>query len=425
MRKLLAAGAAILLSQYLFLQPVFAAKKAQSTSALLAAFQKHKEEDDRFAVRFMAEARHPGLAKNARVMSDFAIIYVKARWYGDALNISERAVALSPKDDYVLASRAWVLLKNKNPNAAMVPAKMAVSLKPNARNLAILAEVLQARGDVAQADAALAKARLADPNSLDMTASSARILIARLKSAEALAEVSKYVQAHPADLRGLILRSEITEIVGERKQCIADLTAVLKVQPKHSYALQKRAEAYQKNKDYARASADIRKLLPLESDTGVKIIANKTLAECQESLGNLEEAYKARAAMLVLAQKIFKTDLDMAASSMPIDFTKDTIDCCRLEIATKRYDAALSKLNIILLKRPSYTQAREQRAYALEGLGRWKDALADWSRLITKQPTYPKWYERRARVYKKLGNEKAAREDIETAKKLSAGATVW
>lgn len=418
MKRLIFASVTVLLAQTYAQTPVVAARQTQSASSLLSTFQKYKSEDDRYGIRFMSEARYPALAKNARVLSDFAINYALARWYGDALKLSDKAVELSPKDDYVLASRAWVLLKNKNPNIAMAPAKRAVSLQPNARSLAILAEVLQARGDIAGADDAMSKARKAEPNSLYVTGSSARIMIARMKGSEALAEVSKYVQAHPNDLRALVLRSDTAEIVGQRKQCIADLTTILKLQPKHGYALQKRAEAYQKDKEYSRASADIRQLLALDFDVGVKMIANKTLAECQERLGNLEEAYKARANVVALAQKSFKSDLTSPANSMPVDFTKDTIDCCRLEIATKRYANALSKLDAILLSHPNYTRAREQRAYALEGLSKWNDALADWSRLITKQPSYPKWYENRARVYMKLGNGKAATGDLETAKML-------
>jgi tetratricopeptide (TPR) repeat protein len=402
----------------LFLKPALASKQTQSSSALLAALRKHQMDDDRYAIRFISEARHPALSNNARVLSHFSINYAKARWMGEALDLSEKALKLAPKDDYVLSSRAWVLTKNKNSNVAVVPAKMAVSLKPDARNLAILAEVFQARGDLAQADDALAKARHADQNSFDTTAASARILIARMKGPEALVEVSKYVKLHPNDLRGLILHSEVAEIVGQRKQCIADLTTVLKAQPKHGYALQKRAEAFQKEKEFVLASADIRRLLSLDSDVGIKIVANKTLSECQESLGNMKEAYKARAATVALANTIYKSDLTTAVKTLPSDFSKDMVDCCRLEIALKRYESALSKLNIVLLNRPNYTHAREQHAYALEGLSRWNEALADWSRLITKQPTYPKWYENRARVYKKLGNESAAHLDLETLKKL-------
>ena len=417
-RLFLAATYTILLSHSFFPEPANAAERTQSTDALLSSLHKHQMDDDRYAIRFISEARHPALANNAKVLSDFAINYAKARWMGEALDLSDRAMKLSPKDDYVLASRAWVLTKNKSSNVAVAPAKMAVSLKPNARNFAILAEVFQARGDLAQADDALTRARQADPNSIDAVAASARILIARMKGPEAIIEVSKYVKSHPHDLRGLILRSEVAEIVGQRKQCITDLTAVLQVEPKHGYALQKRAEAYQKEKQFALASADIRRLLPLDSDVGIKIVANKTLSECQESLGNLEEAYKARAATVSLSNKIYKSDLTTSVKTLPSDFSKDMVDCCRIEILLKRYDSALSKLDIVLLNRPSYTAAREQHAYALEGLSKWNDALSDWSRLITKQPTYPAWYENRARVYKKLGNEQASAEDLETAKKL-------
>jgi len=397
---------------------IAAEKKPTAKRSGMSMLEQFRKEDDRYALRLLL-FKHPELNRNARALSELALNYATVRWLNEAIEASDKALKLSPNDPYVLSSRAWILNNNKTSNVAVAPAKLAVQLDPNARNLAILAEVLQACDRPSEADDALAKARKADPNSFDLTASNARILIARLKGPEALALLSGYLKTHPDDMRALTLRSELADMMGKRKQAIADLTAILKRKPEHSFALQKRAEVYQKEKEYALASADIRKLLTLDGDAGVKIVASKTLSECEESLGNIEAAYKARAKILEIECQPYKNDLTIAIQNLSFDFVKDTVDCARLEIALKRYASAFAKLNSILNYYPNNSKARELRAYSLEGLSRWKEALADWSRLITRQPTYPKWYENRARVYKKLGKEDAANKDLETARKLS------
>lgn len=384
----------------------------------LAKLAQLRTVDDRYAVRLLYE-RHPELQRNAKALSEFAINYAGSLRIDEAVAMANEAASISPEDDYVLASRAWVLQRNKNFSLALFSAKKAVKIRPNARNLAILSEILNALGDTTESEQSLEKARRLDPDSFDVVVATTRISISKLKKEEALSALNKYLKKHPKDLRALMFRSEIFTTLGRYRDCIADLSLVLKSKPNHAFALQKRAEEYKKNKEYPLAIADIRRLVLLDLNDSMTIIAYNTMADCQEKTGDLKGALDSRSK--VAAIELGKRDLKkITAATLNGGFVKDILECCRLEVQLKQYESALRKLDAILLAYPNSTHARELRANAFEGLSRWSDALSDWDRLVGRQSSFPKWYENRARVYQKLGNSEAARRDLDTARKLSA-----
>ncbi len=291
-------------------------------------------------------------------------------------------------------------------------------MRANARNLAILAEVLHSRQAPERTIEMLSQARKNDPESFDIVAASARISLVNLKGDEALDNLTTYLKKHPKDMRALILRAEVLDSKGRLKDAIKDLTAVLSLKPNHTFALQKRAEIFRRENDNASAAADTRRLLALHTDLPAKLIANKTLAQSLESYGDLNGALAARNSMIKIISQINHINFNHLNSPLPSTFVRDIVECCRLEVTLKRFESALPKLTLVLSTYPNNTEARRLHAEALEGLSRWKEALEDWSKLIDKHPSYPKWFINRARVYKKLGNDAAARQDLSTAAKL-------
>jgi tetratricopeptide (TPR) repeat protein len=275
-------------------------------------------------------------------------------------------------------------------------------------------------GNQTAADVALQKALHANTNDFDVVSAQVRISKSRMKSDDTVKFISDYVRKHPKDLSALVLRSEIWEILGKRQEVIADLTVVVKLAPNHTFALQKLAEAYQKEKDYKVAVKTLNTLLAMELNPSSEIIASNSLAKCLESMGDLQGALKAREHIVDVEQKINDYDLSRGnVKNLGSGFAKDAVEMCRLEIALKKYASAAQKLTSILTVIPENTNARELRARAYEGVGRWNDALTDWDRLVNKQSSFPKWYECRAKAYEKLGKRDDARRDLETAKKLS------
>lgn len=390
-----------------------------SAEKSLALLLKLRAADDRYSVRSFLDA-HKELQDNPRALTEFALNYASMGWNADAMQLIGRALKLSQNDDYVLSSYAWILYKNNNASAALRSATQSVNLKASARNLAILSEVWQALDKADRADEVLSQALKADPDSLDVIAAQVRLSKWRMKCDRAVSFVSNYLVRHPKDLRALILRSEVFEILGRNKDAIADLTSVINQKPDHLYAYQKRAEKNQKEKNFRAAVHDEQKLMTFKLDPSAFVIANITMAECLESLGDLRGALDARRQVYLCETKINNFDLLRGdAKNLNRGFAKDSIEYCRLEIAMKQYDPALKKLNSILQKFPNSTPARELRAHALEGLSRWSEALSDWDRLVSKQSSFPQWYECRAVVYQKLGRKEDARRDIEMARKLS------
>lgn len=385
----------------------------------LAEFLRLRSIDDRHAARGYFE-EHQELQKSPRALSDAALNYASQRWFSDALELSTRAVSLAPNDDSVLASHALVMCMCKQVASAVEPITKALRLKSSARNYAVQAEVYEAIGNPTSADVALQKALHANSSDFDVVSAQVRISKARMKSADTVKFISDYLKKHPKDLRALVLRSEIWEILGKRKQVIADLTEVVKLAPNHTFALQKLAEAYQKEGDYKSAVKTLHTLLALELNPSSEVIASNSLAKCLESMGDMQAALKAREHIVDVEQKINNYDLSRGdVKNLGSGFAKDAVEMCRLEIALKKYESAAQKLTSILTVIPENTNARELRARAYEGAGRWNDALTDWDRLVNKQSSFPKWYECRAKVYEKLGKREDARRDLATAKKLS------
>ncbi len=390
-----------------------------SINKSLAHLLRLRSADDRYSVRAFFDD-HPELHNNSRALAESALNYAAIGWVNDSIQLIERAEKLSPRDDYVLASKAWILYKAKKASAGLRPATEAVKSKPSARNLAILSEVFRGMGDDAKAEEALSKAADVDADSIDVVGAKIRMSRGRFKGSAGVKYATDFLKKHPKDLRALILRSEVWELLGKNKDAIADLSTVLALKPDHLYAYQKRAERYQKERDFKAAVKDVRKLQTFKLDPSAMVIANGTLAECLESLGDLKGALEARKRNYVLERKISSFDLMRGdVKQLNSGFARDSIEYCRLEIALKQYGTALPKLNSILVAYPNNTQARELRARALEGLSRWNEALTDWDRLINKHSSFPKWYESRAAVYQKLGKADAARSDLETARKLS------
>lgn len=395
--------------------PVFAKEQKTSSKSLEQLLQLRRA-DERYAVRAWAE-EHPELLRNPRALSEYALNFAIMGWFDDALKASGKAVDLAPNDEYVLASRALVLHLSKN-SSALWAAKKAVGLRANARNIAILAEILQSRQSSEKTIEMLSQARKNDPESFDVVGSSARISLVNLHGDEALASLSTYLKRHPKDLRALMVRAELLDSMGRLKDAINDLTTVLSLKPDHTFALQKRAEIFRRKKDPDSAAADIRRLLALHTDLPARLIANKTLAQSLETKGDLNGALAARTSMIEIISRINRIDFNHLNSPLPSSFVKDIVECCRLEVALKRYGSALPKLTLVLSTFPNNTEARALHAETLEGLSRWKEALEDWSKLIDRHPSYPKWFINRARVYKKLGNDAAAKQDLSTAAKL-------
>lgn len=417
---------AILLTTAIFAEPASAApgtskapgKGARSRDASLDALLKLRLEDDRPAVKLFFE-KHPEMMKNARAVCEYGLSLANTYSTYEAVALTNIAQTLAPGDTYVLASHAYTLTRNKSFRQAIRVAADALSRKKDARNYAIMAEVQQSRGSADQADLALKEAENLDPECFELTAARARIALSRLKGSEAIKYLDAYLNRHPRDMRTLVLKAETLDRLGNLEQSIEALDRLLKLKPIHALALQKRADVLQRQGKFLEAAGDIRKLLALTLDDSTRVIANVTLAECLEKAGDLEGAVQARAEIMRFLSPENNDELSKGIfKNISTNFAKETVALCRLENKNKQHDRALKKLNVVIKKFPTSTEALEQRAIAFEALGQWQNALKDWTKLIELHSEFPSWYKHRATAYEKLGDTIKAKHDRDKAKQL-------
>lgn len=283
-----------------------------------------------------------------------------------------------------------------------------------------MAEVYESKGAPSRAAIGLLQAERIDKNSFDLAR--ARSFIARTRYApqQVLEPINIYIEQHPKDLQALILRAETYSLLGKHNDAIKDYTRVLSLHPGHTGALQGRGDEYRHLQKWNLGAADIRKLLGTKkvgSHSGQ--IANFTLAKCLEGSGELSDALKVRNEILQNHLRTIKIDLSSGKPIKDSATAKYLIECVTLQNQVKQYAVALKNCDMVLAGRPVDAAALEQRAIALEGLGRTKDAVKAWSVLVDQHKSYPKWLEARARVYKQLGDHASAKRDLDAAEALN------
>lgn len=378
-----------------------------------------RSQEDRPAVKLFYE-KHPEVMKhNARALCEVSLSQSDTFSTDEAVALANRAVAIAPNDPYILSSLAYALNRNKSSRQALRIAAAALSLKKDARNYSILAEIQQSRGSFGQADLALKEAQKLDPDCFELTAARTRIALSRLNGTEAIQNLNQYLKRHPEDLRVWVLKSETLDRLGKLEESLECLDRVLKLKPTHTLALKNRAGLLQRRGKFPEAAHALRKLLWLPLDDGTKVLANVALAECLEQTGDLKGAVEARTTILRFLNPDINEDLNKGIfKNLNATFARETIALCRVENKNKQYDRALKKLNLVIKKFPTSKEGLEQRANAFEGLGKWQNALTDWTRLIELHKGYPRWYECRANAYEKLGDASKATRDRDTAAQL-------
>lgn len=385
----------------------------------LDAFLKLRKLEDRAAADFYFET-HPNLAKNSKALAENGMNLAAMRFYEKAVELTKRAVDINPNDNYACASAAYCLNRQKSTAAALKYINRAVSSEPSARSFAIMAEVYESKGAPSQAAIGLLQAERIDKNSFDLAR--ARSFIARTRYApqQALEPINIYIEQHPKDLQAIILRAETYSLLGRHNDAIKDHTRVLTLHPGHTGALQGRGDEYRHLQKWKLGAADIRKLLGTKKVGSLSgQIANFTLAKCLEGSGDWNDALKVRNEMLQNHLRTIKIDLSSGRPIKDSTTAKYLIECVTLQNKVKQYALALKNCDMVLAGRPVDAAALEQRAIALEGLGRTKDAVKAWSVLVEQHKNYPKWLEARARVYKQLGDHAAAKRDLDAVAALN------
>jgi tetratricopeptide (TPR) repeat protein len=384
----------------------------------VATFLLLYEEDERHAARTWFHS-HKELEREQRVLAQMGLNSAAVGWLDPALQFTQEAVQLKPNDPYALASLAWVLMKRGNAGNAMKFARQALQVKPDARSLGIMAEILEARGLKQDADTALKQAAVLDKNSFDLAASAARIRFSRLQDLSALKPLDQFIEKNPKHFRARIMRADLFVQLARGNPAVEDLTVVLKQKPTHTWALQMRASAYRRLKKYGLSDKDARAFLAIKGDHGRALLSSVEIAKCCEMAGDWQGAILARRDFIERQATFYKVNLnDGRGEGLPAHMVKPMLECVNTMMKTKEYDDAIKYLNVIVSRYPEETEALEKRANLLQLANRNKEALRDLTALLKEYPDYRHVYLSRAQVYEKLGDKEAARKDRAKAAKL-------
>jgi tetratricopeptide (TPR) repeat protein len=391
-------------------------KLDRMTERELAAFRKLCDDNNAHAAQFYFEA-HPRLNNVASACSLDALNLIALKRLEQATAVAQRALILDPGEPFVLATLAYLLNSTHNSKAAIKNAKYALLQRTDARNLSILAEILEGQKQSYDADKLLAQAERLDSESFDLVAARSRIGQARLSKRDTLEPLNAYLRRHPKNLRALNLRAETLINLGMGDAALRDLSTILVLQPLHTLALQTRADYYSHKENWSLAARDLKVLLfqtPLT--VSAQWLTNEQLARCLEGKGDLKGALSAREAVVAFHSKSINVDLRQKPQN--INLARAILHCVRLQNRLKQYTKALENTELILKNFPTNVTALEQHAIALEGAGRLQEALHAWTNLVELHRSYPRWLECRAKVYDKLGDKVSAKNDREAIVKL-------
>lgn len=390
------------------------ARVSSAASADLKTFLDLRKNEDRLRARAFFEA-HPKLRQNASACAEEALNLALLKRNEGVPSLAKQAAALAQSDAAVLANAALALSIIGNKNASMKLANDAVVLEPTARNFATLAEVLHAAGRDLEVEKALVEAEKRDRSNADVACARSRIALTQLRQNDALKPLNAYLSKHPSAIAVLLLRAETHAKLGATEKSIADFSTILRAKPSHSEALRERGDVYRRSEKWKLSIIDLKKLRELDICDEDRLLANVSLAKSLDHGGDLQGALQARKAVVSIHTKTLPLAHALTDKAIGAALARDVVECVRLQNRLKQFELALKDIELVLRHYPMDSEALEQRALTLEGLGRLSDAVKAWTVLIEKHRHYPRWLRERARVFEKMGLQKLAKADNELA----------
>ena len=150
-------------------------------------------------------------------------------------------------------------------------------------------------------------------------------------------------------------------------EALTDLTAALKLNPKHAWALAVRGRYYIIANDHERALSDL--------NAALQVSPSLTYALWLRGVANTSAGQYPAA----------KVDLDKALDISPT-YADALTARGRLSYLQHQYDSALDDLNAAIALSPNFTLPRKYRADLFVQKKRFEEAIADYDRILTIAP---------------------------------------
>jgi tetratricopeptide (TPR) repeat protein len=320
--------------------------------------------------------------------------------YDAALSDFDRALELSPDDEWAIAGRGETYRLAGRYDEALGEFGRALELDPED------SWALDSRGrtyfalhryDEALADFDRALAR--DPEDAWTVGSRGQAYLALDRYDEALADFDRAVALAPESGWTVASRGETYRLAGRYDEALADFDRAVARDPEDAWALGTRGQAYLALDRYDEALADLDRAIELEPGYAWAIADR---GETYRMLDRYEEA-------LIDFNRAIDSDPDYAWAIGSRGQTYREL---------RRYDEALADFDraVALAPESGWTVANRGETYRL--LGRYDEALTDFDRAIALRPDYAWAIARRGETYRLAGRYDEALTDLNRAVEL-------
>jgi len=220
---------------------------------------------------------------------------------------------------------------------------------------------------------------------------------------------TRMVDAEPGTVAPLFKRAFLYRESSQEKKFLADLNAILKINPACQFAYYQRALYWQKAKQFEKAIEDSNKALACKDKIDyLERKCTRVKVDSEEHLHRYAEAAEHSKALTKGSSSL------VGSYGVRGDFLRQSA----LLEKTGKYAEALKVLQPLIKSSPNRTEVMVLHARILGKSGQFKESLVLCNKLIALDPQMPDWYRMRARAYNGLGNKAAAAKDLATLKSL-------
>lgn len=370
---------------------------------------------------------------SAVALADRALAYINLDRMEDAAKDIAAATKVDADNLIVLHARALMAEKKAEPEAAIALYGQALAIEPE--DLYALGRKASLERELNRDDAALetsAKALALNPAFTNMRLLRANIYVGTSRNLEAAKEADRIVALPSANVYDYVVAGRIYARVDLKEKSMAAFDKAIATKPE-AFIYINRAQTRPRN-DQTGRSADIEAALKLEPDNSDALhLRAAELARAGrhgEAAQYLLKAMKsdsdpASSTRIEYAVALWKDGKPGQASPILADVRKHADEpqelnafCWELATAGIALDQALEACREAVKQRPDNAGYIDSLAFVELRLGRFDEALADYSRAIALSPKMTSSLMGRSLVYKRLGKDRESAVDLDQAKAL-------
>jgi len=332
--------------------------------------------------------------KDVQTLATCAIVEFLAGYVVKAEQLAQEALALSDKNGRAHAALALCGLRNETISTQEELSK-ALKLAPKDATVLIVAGIIHLRKlEYDQAEKAYSQFVNAFPNAALPYYQRGFFRREVFNNTGALKDLDVVIKHYANDVYVRTTRAKLNKKTGRYKEAIDDLNVLEKMGGAGNSSYARRAECYEKVKNYEAAIKDYK--LALDSYGVTKPNYDKKYA--------ITHGFTRRSAWNKMMDGNDAAELSATKSTW--------LKYILLLEKTGKYDEALAELVKFTKIFPGDLNSIYARHNLLKRKGRWVEALSDVNFLISRNPNVSVYYSSRADIYKNLNKPDKSADDI-------------